>query len=124
MDSAAAETHVRLLAEAQLRRAASTPRYLWLDEDFKLGGTPPEEEGLLRVKAVLNALHRVGAIGDATAWSVLSEFEAALVPPRLVGRIGICAFRLGSQAREGGFRRARGPGCGPGGRSATTPCRA
>ena len=79
MDSAAAaETHVRLLAEAQLRRAATAPRYLWLDEDFKLGGTPPEEEGLLRVKAVLNALHRVGAIGDATARSVLSEFAAAL----------------------------------------------
>ena len=54
------------------------PGTLWLDEDFKLGGTPPEEEGLLRVKAVLNALHRVGAIGDATARSVLSEFAAAL----------------------------------------------
>jgi hypothetical protein len=99
VDSAAAETHVRLLAEAQLRRAASAPRYLWLDEDFKLGGTPPEEEGLLRVKAVLNALHRVGAIGEATAWSVLSEFGAALAArglapaeslllPALAGRAG------------------------------------
>lgn len=78
MDSAAAETHVRLLAETQLRRAAAAPRYLWLDEDFKLGGTLPEEEGLLRIKAVLNALHRVGAIGDGTAWSVHSEFTAAL----------------------------------------------
>ena len=78
MADAAAETHVRLLAEAQLRRAAATPRYRWLDEDFKLGGTPPEEEGLLRIKAVLNALHRVGAISDGTAWSVLSEFDAAL----------------------------------------------
>ncbi len=78
MADPAAETHVRLFAEAQLRRAAAAPRYLWLDEDFKLGGTPPEEEGLLRIKAVLNALHRVGAISDGTAWSVLSEFAAAL----------------------------------------------
>jgi hypothetical protein len=76
--SAAAETHVRLLAEAELRRAAVAPRYLWLHEDFKLGGSPPEEEGLLRVKAVLSALHRVGAIGDATVSAVLSEFAAAL----------------------------------------------
>jgi hypothetical protein len=76
--SATAETHVRLLAEAQLRQAATAPRRRWLDEDFKLGGTPPEEQGLLRIKAVLNALHRVGAIGDATASSVLSEFAAAL----------------------------------------------
>ncbi len=78
MPSAAAETHVRLLAEAQLRRAVTTPRYLWLDEDFKLGGSPPEEQGLLRIKAVLDALHRVGAIGGATASAVLSEFAAAL----------------------------------------------
>lgn len=76
--SDAAELHVRLLAEAQLRRASTAPRYLWLDEDFRLGGTPPEEEGLLRIKAVLNALHRVGAISDGTAWSVASEFAAAL----------------------------------------------
>jgi len=76
--SAAAETHVRLLAEAELRRAAVAPRYLWLHEDFKLGGSPPEEEGLLRIKAVLSALHRVGAIGDATVSAVLSEFAAAL----------------------------------------------
>ena len=78
MPSAAAETHVRLLAEAELRRAAVAPRYLWLHEDFKLGGSPPEEEGLLRIKAVLSALHRVGAIGDATVSAVLSEFAAAL----------------------------------------------
>ncbi|HEY9241429.1 MAG TPA: hypothetical protein VIP48_05575 [Streptosporangiaceae bacterium] len=78
MPSPAAELHVRWLAEAQLRRAATAPRYLWLDEDFRLGGQPAEEEGLLRIKAVLNALHRVGAIDDGTAWSVVSEFAAAL----------------------------------------------
>ena len=37
MDSAAAETHIRLLAESELRRAAASPRYSWLDEDFKAG---------------------------------------------------------------------------------------
>jgi hypothetical protein len=74
----AAETHVRLLAEAQLRRATTVPRYLWLDEDFKVGGTPPEEEGLLRIKAVLNALQRVDALDGGAAWSLLSEFTSAL----------------------------------------------
>ena len=67
MDSAAAEAHVRLLAESQLRRAAAAPRYLWLDEDFKEGGEPPEEEGLLRVRAVLSALLKVGALSEDVA---------------------------------------------------------
>jgi hypothetical protein len=66
VDSAAAETHVRRLAEAQLRQAAVA------------GGEPPQEAGLLRVRAVLNALGQVGALGEATAWSVLSEFTSAL----------------------------------------------
>lgn len=78
MPSEAAELHVRLLAEAQLRRAATAPRYRWLDEDFRLGGEPAEEAGLLRIRAVLNALHRVGALGDATALALVSEFASAL----------------------------------------------
>jgi hypothetical protein len=76
--SPGAEIHVRLLAEAQLRRAAAAPRYLSLAQDVTLGGTAAEEEGLLRIKAVLNALHAVGALGDATALSLLSEFASAL----------------------------------------------
>jgi hypothetical protein len=76
--SAAAETHVRLLAEAELRRAALAPRFQWLDEDFKEGGEPPQEAGLLRVRAVLNALCRVGAVSEAVARSVAGDFIAAL----------------------------------------------
>ena len=79
MDSAAAETHVRLLAESQLRRGAASPRFLWLDEDFREGGLPPEEEGLLRVRAVLSALSKVGALGGTAACScLLGDFAAAL----------------------------------------------
>ncbi len=77
VDSAAAETHVRLLAERQLRRAAAAPRSLGLGEDFQ-GGHPPEEEGLLRVRAVLSALRKVGAISDLSAHRLLGEFCVAL----------------------------------------------
>lgn len=109
MDSAAAETHVRLLAEAQLRRAAAAPRYLWLDEDFKLGGTPPEEEGLLRIKAVLNALQRVGAIGDRVAWSVLSEFTAALAARGLAAPESLLASVLPGSSGPGPDQPAAAP---------------
>ena len=78
MDSQAAERHVRLLAESQLRRAAAVPRYQWLDEDFRAGGEPPLEAGLLRVRAVLSALCQVGALGRATAGRVAAEFTGAL----------------------------------------------
>jgi hypothetical protein len=78
MDSAAAETHIRLLAESELRRAAASPRYSWLDEDFKLGGDPPQEAGLLRVRAALSALCHVGVLGRATAGRLAGEFTDAL----------------------------------------------
>ena len=105
--NAAAETHVRLLAEAQLRRAAAAPRYLWLDEDFKMGGTQPEEEGLHRIKAVLNALHRVGALSDGAAWSVLSDFAAALAARGLAP-----ADSLLRTAAPGSPRARTGRACG------------
>ena len=78
MDSEAAEGHVRLLAESQLRRAVAVPRYLWLDEDFREGAEPPLEAGLVRVSAVLSALCQVGALGRATAGRVATEFAGAL----------------------------------------------
>ena len=78
MDSAAAETHARLLAESQLRRAVAVPRYQWLDEDFRAGGEPPLKAGLLRVRAVVSALCQVGALGRATAGRVATEFADAL----------------------------------------------
>ncbi|HEY8043411.1 MAG TPA: hypothetical protein VIF35_04055 [Streptosporangiaceae bacterium] len=78
MDSAAAETHIRLLAESELRRAAASPRYSWLDEDFRLGGDPPQEAGLLRVRAALSALCHVGVLSRATAGRLAGEFTDAL----------------------------------------------
>ena len=77
MDSAAAEAHVWLLAERQLRRAAVSPRYRWLDEDFREGGLPPEEEGILRVRAVLSALSKVGALSGAAAGRLMETAVAA-----------------------------------------------
>jgi hypothetical protein len=81
VDSAAAETHVRLLAESQLRRGAAAPRFLWMDEDFREGGLAPEEEGLLRVRAVLSALSKVGALGGTATGRLLGDFAAALAAP-------------------------------------------
>ncbi len=78
MDSTAVETHVRLLAERELRRAVASPRHSWLDEDFKEGGRPPPEAGLLRVRAVLSALRQLGALGQATAAQLAAELTDAL----------------------------------------------
>ncbi|HTT54341.1 MAG TPA: hypothetical protein VMH35_23365 [Streptosporangiaceae bacterium] len=89
MDSSAAETHVRLLAEAELRQATRAPRYGWLDDDFRTGGEPPGEVGLLRVKAVLSALDLVGAVSAGTAQSVLGEFTSALAARGLAPAEGL-----------------------------------
>jgi hypothetical protein len=78
MDSTAVETHVRLLAESELRHAVASPRHWWLDEDFQEGGRPPPEAGLLRVRAVLSALRQVGALGQATAAQLAAELTDAL----------------------------------------------
>jgi hypothetical protein len=100
--SAAAETHVRLLAEAELRRAALAPRFRWLDEDFKEGGEPPEEAGLLRVKAVLNALCRVGAVSEVWARSLVGDFAAALAARGLHDPGALLAvLRTGNPATAG-----------------------
>jgi hypothetical protein len=76
--NAAAETHVRLLAEAELRRASTAPTYSWLDEDFRMGGEPAREAGLHRVRAVAGALLRVGVLDGVVAQSLLTDFTAAL----------------------------------------------
>lgn len=78
MDSAAAETYARLLAEAELRRAVTSPGFRWLDPDYELGGRPPDEEGLLRVKAVVSALTQAGALAEDAGRSVLVDLAAAL----------------------------------------------
>ena len=113
MDSAAAETHARLLAESQLRRTVAGPRYQWLDEDFREGGEPPLEAGLLRVRAVLSALGQVGALGPATAGRVATEFTGALAargrhePGTLLAPVPVAPPAGGLAAG------ARAPGPGP-----------
>ena len=78
MDSAAAEAHVRLLAEASCAAAAASPRYLWLDEDFRAGGLPPEEDGLLRVSGGPERLSKVGVLSRGSGRPPGAEFAAAL----------------------------------------------
>ncbi|MGI8450338.1 MAG: hypothetical protein ACR2MP_24820, partial [Streptosporangiaceae bacterium] len=112
MDSAAAETHARLLAESQFRRGAASPRYLWLDEDFREGGLPPEEEGLLRGRAVLSALSRVGALSGTAAGRLLGDFAAALAARGLCSPDGLFSG-LASGGGPGGTGGA-GPGQRPG----------
>jgi hypothetical protein len=110
VDNTRAETHVRLLAEDQLRRALTSPRYRWLDEDFEAAGQPPEEVGLHRVSAVLSALRQVGMLSGATAADLAAEFAAALAARGLHNpRV------LGSPARSGpGERGAAGAAAEPG----------
>ena len=125
MDSAAAETHARLLAESQLRRAVAVPRYQWLDEDFRAGGEPPLEAGLLRVRAVVSALCQVGALGRATAGQVATEFTGALAarglhePGTLLAPVPVAPPAGGLAARA---RAAAQPGAGaPAGRYQAIP---
>ena len=105
MDNARAETHVRLLAEAQLRRAVASPRYRWLDEDFQAGGQPPEEVGLHRVSAVLSALRQVGVLSRATAGHLAAEFAGALAVRGLHDPRGLASP---APASPGGSSRDRG----------------
>jgi hypothetical protein len=78
VDSAAAETHVRLLAEKELRRAATTPRYLWPDRDSADRFRPPDEEGVVTVSAVVDALCQVGALTAARARQLFTDFAGAM----------------------------------------------
>lgn len=57
-----AETYLRLLAEARLRRAVTAPHRIHLDQDFAIGGMPPREEGIYKVAAAARALELVGAV--------------------------------------------------------------
>ncbi len=117
MDSAAAETHVRLLAERELRRAVASPRPWWLDEDFKEGGTPPPEAGLLRVRAALSALRQVGALSRATAGQLAAELTDALAA-RGLHEPGALLITLPAAAPESPAR----PGAAaPGGRYGAVP---
>ncbi len=78
MDSAAAETYARLLAETELRRAVTSPGLRGLDPGGRLTGPAPDEEGLLRVRAVVSALTQVGVLTEEAGRSVLGDLAAAL----------------------------------------------
>lgn len=119
MPSAAAESHVRLLAEAQLRRAMAAPSYTWLDEDFRLGGEPAKEAGLHRVRAVVSALHRVGALDGVAAQSLLSDFAAALAARGLAPAERLLDVALADPSEPGPTERAGRPA--PGGRYRAIP---
>ena len=122
MDSAGAETHVRLLAEAELRRAVLAPRFRWLDEDFKAGGEPPTEVGLLRVRAALNALCRVGAVSEERARSVAGDFVAALAARGLHDPDALLAvLRAGGPPPVAGPAGPASPARSPGGRYRAIP---
>jgi len=124
VDNARAETHVRLLAEDQLRRALTSPRYRWLDQDFEAAGQPPEEVGLHRVSAVLSALRQVDMLSQATAAHLAAEFTSALAA-RGLHNPGVLARPARSGLGEGataGADAAAGPGSGaPGGRYQAVP---
>jgi hypothetical protein len=132
VDSSRAETHVRLLAEDQLRRAMTSPRYRWLHEDFQAGGQPPEEVGLHRVRAVLSALRQVGVLSRATAGLLGAEFADALAIRGLHDPRGLASpapaspapaspggsAGAGAMATDAAAQRASGP---PGGRYLAVP---
>ena len=111
MDNARAESHVRLLAEDQLRRALTSPRYRWLDEDFQAGGQPPVEVGLHRISAVLGALRQVGVLSRATADRLGAEFTGALAVRGLHDPRGLASPATASP----------GGSTGTGARAAETP---
>jgi hypothetical protein len=76
--SEVAETFLRVLSEACLRKAVVSPRPRWLDPDFELGGSPPTEDGLLRVRAAALVLQAVGELEPAVTHSVVAGLTAAL----------------------------------------------
>ena len=67
MNRERAETYLRVLAEAELRRATSQP---W--------GDAPQGGYAARVKRVAQVLAFVGALDEAAADQILDDFELAL----------------------------------------------
>lgn len=122
MDNARAETHVRLLAEDQLRRALTSPRYRWLDEDFEAAGQPPEEVGLHRVGAVLSALRQVDMLSRATAAHLAAEFAAALAARGLHNPRALASPARSGPGADAASGAAAEPGrSAPGGRYQAVP---
>ena len=88
MDCQRAETHLRLLAEEELRR----PAWAWGERRARVG----------RVAELLTAM---GALDDEVADRILADFDLALVARQADARAG------GSWSRD---RSGGQPPCGPG----------
>lgn len=111
MSPDSAVSYLRSLAAERLRKALVTPRFIWADEDYELGGEPPEEEGEIRVQAAAQALVLAGVLDGGTAAEELAGSHAAFAAHGLVKR--------SPQARPAPLAgpRAR-PASGPQGRAA------
>ena len=96
MNRERAETYLRVLAEAELRRATSQP---W--------SNAPRAAYAARVKRVAQVLAFVGALDEGAADQILDDFELALGAP-LAGQVGHRAGRR-ADARAGPAR-ADSPG--------------
>ncbi len=92
MDREYAETYLRLLADAELRRAMT-----------RTWGTSPQGGGAARVKRVGQVLTVAGALDDEVADQILDEFELALAA-RQAGSARQRGLVLGSLMRSAAER--------------------
>jgi hypothetical protein len=79
-----AETYLRVLAEAELRRALACPRHQPPGASTVPRAIPAAAEGMDRVRAAAEALNVIGMIQDTAAQCVLTEFTAALAVRSMV----------------------------------------
>jgi hypothetical protein len=79
-----AETYLRVLAEAELGRIVACPRHQSPGASSVPRAAPAAAEGMDRVRAAAEALNVIGAIQDAAAHRVLTEFTAALAVRAMV----------------------------------------
>ena len=83
-----AETFLRLMAEAGLRRALGYPGAARPAVPAAWASRPPADQVLDRVRAAADALAVTGALDDATAVSVLSGLHTALAARSEIQNIG------------------------------------
>ena len=123
--ASSAEMYLRLLVEAELRRAVEYPRLEPSGPGSAPRPVPEAAEGMDRVRAAAEALTAIGAIEDATAHSVLTGFRSALavrsrVPLWLLNGIPLARWnqrRLPASGRLSGAVHVLPIGrCLPGGR--------
>ena len=97
--------YLRSLAAERLRKALASPRFMWADEDYELGGESPEEEGEIRVRAAAQALVLAGVLDRRTAAGELAGSHAAFAAHGLVTRppqaspVALAAPRPGPASR-------------------------